>query len=72
MFLWMGSMFGLIPTGVITENMGWTWTFGCVPIFLGILNIVQTIWLPETAFIRAEFLELDVTAEDVFPAAPVC
>ena len=52
--------------------MGWRWTFGFVAIFLGILNIVQTIWLPETAFIRAEFLELDVTAEDVFPPAPVC
>lgn len=65
MFLWMGSMFGLIPTGVITENMGWRWTFGFVSIFLGILNILQTVLLPETAFTRADFLELDVTAEDV-------
>lgn len=61
----MGSMFGLIPTGVITENMGWRWTFGFVAIFLGILNIAQTLLLPETAFHRPEFLDLDTTADDV-------
>ena len=63
--------FGLIPDGVVTETMGWRWTFGLVSIFLGILNIAQTLLLPETAFIRPDFLELDTTAEDVLSSSPL-
>jgi len=47
--------------------MGWRWTFGFVAIFLGIIDIAEILLLPETAFRRPEFIDLDTTADDVYP-----
>ena len=64
MSLWTGSMFGLIPTGVITQNLGWRWTFIIAGIFLAVFAVLMTLFVPETAYNRAALYELDVNGDE--------
>src|SRR5271154_6594786 len=64
MALWTGSMFGLIPTGVITYNLGWRWTFIIAGIFLAVFATALTLFVPETAYNRAAVYELDVNGDE--------
>jgi MFS family permease len=64
MSLWTGSMFGLIPTGVITENLSWRWTFIISGIFLAFFSVLLTLFVPETAYNRASVFELDVNGDE--------
>lgn len=64
MSLWTGSMFGLIPTGVITQNLGWRWTFIIAGIFLAVFAVALTLFVPETAYNRAALYDLDVNGDE--------
>jgi MFS family permease len=64
MSLWTGSMFGLIPTGVITQNLSWRWTFIISGIFLAFFTVLLTLFVPETAYNRAAIYELDVNGDE--------
>src|SRR5271170_640904 len=64
MSLWTGSMFGLIPTGVITQNLSWRWTFIIAGIFLAVFATLLTLFVPETAYNRAALYDLDVNGDD--------
>jgi len=64
MSLWTGSMFGLIPTGVITQNLSWRWTFIIAGIFLAVFAVLMTLFVPETAYNRAAVYELDVNGDE--------
>jgi MFS family permease len=64
MSLWTGSMFGLIPTGVITENLGWRWTFIIAGIFLAVFATALTLFVPETAYNRNVLYELDINGDE--------
>jgi len=65
MSLWTGSMFCLIPTGVITQNpISWRWTFIMAGIFLAVFATLFTLFVPETAYNRAALYDLDVNGDD--------
>jgi MFS family permease len=64
MALWTGSMFGLIPTGVITYNLSWRWCFIIAGIFFAVFATALTLFVPETAYIRAALYELDVNGDE--------
>jgi len=71
MSLWTGSCFGLIPTGVITQNLGWRWTFIIAGIFIAVFAVLMTLFVPETAYNRAAIYELDVNGDEGIDALNV-
>jgi MFS family permease len=64
MALWTGSMFGLIPTGLITQNLGWRWTFIIAGIFLAVFAVLLTLFVPESSYLRASVYDLDVNGDE--------
>ena len=59
--LFGGSFFTPIIAGKITSTMGWSWTFYFVAIFAGALFPVVIFFIPETAYVRPEHLNIDTT-----------
>jgi MFS family permease len=64
MALWTGSMLGLVPTGVITQNLGWRWTFIIAGIFLAFFATLLTLFVPESSYLRASVYDLDVNGDE--------
>jgi MFS family permease len=59
-----GSFFTPILVGKITHTIGWPWTFYLVAIFTGVCLPLVVFFVPETAFVRAAYLNTDMASTD--------
>ena len=57
-----GAFFTPIVVGVITDRMGWEWTFFLVCIFMAPTVLAIFFFCPETAYRRADRLNTDMSA----------
>jgi MFS family permease len=48
-----------VLVGVITDRIGYQWTFYLVAIFMGALIPAVVVWVPETTYVRRERVEVD-------------
>lgn len=62
--LYGGAFFTPVIVGIATERIGWEWTFWLVAIFSGILFPFIILYVPETAYRRPAYLNLDTTSKD--------
>ena len=60
MSLFGGAFFTPILVGKITATLGWQWTFYLIAIFAGALFPFIFLFVPETAYRRADHLNTDV------------
>ncbi|KAF2237603.1 putative MFS transporter [Viridothelium virens] len=57
--LFGGAFFTPVIVGKITHTMGWSWTFYFIAIFSGALLPCVILFVPETAYARPEYLNID-------------
>ena len=63
--LFGGAFLTPVFVGKITEQMGWTWTFYFIAIFVGASLPLLFFFCPETAFVRASHLNTDMDDENI-------
>ncbi|KAI9870306.1 MAG: hypothetical protein M1830_004419, partial [Pleopsidium flavum] len=61
--LFGGAFFTPVIVGKITHTLGWQWTFYFIAIFSGVLLPFVILFVPETAYRRAAYLNTDFTGE---------
>ena len=59
-----GAFFTPILVGKITHTIGWPWTFYLVAIFTAVLLPAVIFFVPETAYHRAAYLNIDMASSD--------
>lgn len=64
--LFGGAFFTPVLVGKITHTIGWQWTFYLVAIFAGALLPLVFCFVPETAYRRADVLNIDTTELKAF------
>ncbi|KAI9891845.1 MAG: hypothetical protein M1814_002410 [Vezdaea aestivalis] len=62
--LFGGSFLTPVVVGKITYTIGWRWTFYLVAIFAGLCLPLVILFVPETAFRRAAYLNTDLISEE--------
>lgn len=62
--LYGGAFFTPVIVGITTIRIGWEWTFWLVAIFSGILFPFLVLFVPETAYRRPAYLNLDTTSKE--------
>ena len=62
--LYGGAFFTPVIVGIATDRIGWEWTFWLVAIFSGILFPFLVLFVPETAYRRPAYLNLDTTSKE--------
>jgi len=62
--LYGGAFFTPVIVGITTERIGWKWTFWLVVIFGGVFFPLIFFFVPETAYRRPEYLNLDISSND--------
>lgn len=64
--LFGGAFFTPVIVGKITHTLGWQWSFYFIAIFSALLLPFVILFVPETAYRRAAYLNTDVTGEEDF------
>ncbi len=59
-----GAFFTPILVGKITHTIGWEWSFYLVAIFCGVCLPLVIFFVPETAFRRSDYLNIDMASSD--------
>ena len=62
--LYGGAFFTPVIAGIVTEKMGYKWTFWFIAIFSGVLLPAVVLFVPETAYNRPAHLNTDVYTPD--------
>lgn len=62
--LFGGAFFTPVVVGKITHTLGWQWSFYFIAIFSGVLLPFVILFVPETAYQRAAYLNTDLTGEE--------
>lgn len=62
-----GAFFTPVLVGVITDRIGYTWTFYFVAIFAGIMLPIIFLWVPETGYRRETRFDIDTMGNLVAP-----
>ena len=62
--LYGGAFFTPVIVGIATDRIGWEWTFWLVAIFSGILFPFLVLFVPETAYRRPAYLNLDTSSKE--------
>ncbi|MCJ1306442.1 hypothetical protein MMC25_000084 [Agyrium rufum] len=63
MAIFGGAFFTPILVGKITHTLGWQWSFYFIAIFAGVMLPIIFLYVPETAFRRADNLNTDIHAD---------
>lgn len=58
--LFGGAFLTPVIVGKLTHDMGWSWTFYFIAIFMGLMLPLVFFFVPETAFKRADILNTDM------------
>ncbi|KAI9853921.1 MAG: hypothetical protein M1824_000796 [Vezdaea acicularis] len=65
--LFGGAFFTPVIVGKMTYSLGWRWPFYFVAIFAGLFFPLIVFFVPETAFVRSNYLNTDIAStEDLF------
>ncbi len=64
--LFGGAFFTPVIVGKITHTLGWQWTFYFIAIFSAVILPFVILFVPETAYRRAAYLNTDFTGEEDF------
>ena len=62
--LFGGAFFTPVIVGKITHTLGWQWTFYLIAIFSAVLLPFVFLFVPETAYRRAAYLNTDMTGDE--------
>lgn len=62
--LYGGAFFTPVIVGITTDRLGWEWSFWLVVIFSGLLFPFLVFFVPETAYRRPAYLNLDITSKE--------
>lgn len=68
--LFGGAFFTPVLVGKITHTLGWQWSFYLIAIFSGVLLPFVFLFVPETAYRRAAYLNTDLTGEEATNRRP--
>ncbi|RPB28876.1 MFS general substrate transporter [Terfezia boudieri ATCC MYA-4762] len=62
--LYGGAFFTPVIVGITSDRIGWRWTFWLVVIFGGVLFPFIVFFVPETAYRRPAYLNLDISSKE--------
>lgn len=62
--LFGGAFLTPVIVGIMTQSLGWQWSFYFVAIFTAVALPFMIFFVPETAFRRADSLNTDFTGDD--------
>ncbi|GAB7349675.1 hypothetical protein MBLNU459_g0347t1 [Dothideomycetes sp. NU459] len=62
--LFGGAFFTPVIVGKMTNTLGWQWTFYMLAIFSGAMLPLVIFFVPETSFVRADYLNSDISRID--------